>query len=98
MSNPARFHSHAERARRRAAIRRALRAGRKPSDLAREYGLTRRYVCQIAQDAGLSSCPGRPKGSRWWHDCPTDLIDTYDFLTRRKRLPVAEIRQMLEAA
>lgn len=94
----AKFLTHADRAQRRGTIKARLRNGERPSEIAKDYGLTRRYVCQIAQDAGLSSAKGRPRGSRWWADCPEHLIEDYDYLTRRMRIPVAEIKAMLERA
>ena len=90
--------THADRAQRRKQIKAMLREGKSPLEVAKHFGLTKRYICQIAQDAGLSSARGRPRGSRWWTDCPAHLIADYDYLTRRKRIPVAEVKTMLEAA
>jgi hypothetical protein len=98
MSHYARFLTHADRAQRRGQIKRALAAGKSCSEVAEQFGLTCRYIKQIAQDAGLSRAQGRPKGSRWWSDCPQHLLADYDYLTRRKRIPVAEIKRILEAA
>jgi hypothetical protein len=90
--------THADRAQRRKQIKAMLREGKSPLEVAKHFGLTKRYICQIAQDAGLSRAKGRPKGSRWWADCPPHLIADYDYLTRRLRIPVAEVKIMLEAA
>lgn len=98
MSRVAQYLTHADRAQRRAKIKAELRSGRSITETAVKFGLTRRYICQIAQDNGLSSNPGRPRGARLWKDCPPHLHADYDFLIRRKRLPAAEVRKILEAA
>lgn len=98
MSKPARFMTHADRAQRRAQIKAMLREGKGVLEVARHFALSKRYINQIAQEAGLSTARGRPRGSRWWTECPPHLIADYDFLTRRKRIPVREIKAMLEQA
>lgn len=98
MSNPAKFLTHADRHARKMRIKRELQAGASPRELAEKYGLTKRYINQIAQDYGLSRAMGRPRGARWWTDCPPHLLADYDYLTRRKRIPVREIKQLLEQA
>lgn len=90
--------THADRAQRRGQIKAMLREGKSPLEVAKHFGLSKRYVCQIAQDAGLSRSEGRPRGSRLWAECPPHLTETYDFLIRRKRIPAAVVRQVLEAA
>lgn len=98
MTHYAQFMTHAERHRRKMEIKRQLEAGKSPREIADTFGLTKRYVNQIAQDYGLSRAEGRPKGSRWWKDCPPHLLADYDYLTRRKRIPVREIKALLEQA
>ena len=98
MTHYAQFMTHAERRQRKMQIKRELQAGATPRELAEKYGLTKRYINQIAQDYGLSRAMGRPRGARWWTDCPPHLLADYDFLTRRKRIPVREIKQLLEQA
>ena len=90
--------THAERAMRRGQIKAMLRDGKSPLEVAKHFALSKRYICQIAQDVGLSTARGRPRGTRWWSDIPAHLIADYDFLTRRKRIPVAVVKAMLEAA
>lgn len=97
VSRPARFLTHAARARRRIAIRRAL-LDKTTYEVAAEFGLTRSYICMIAREAGIVKALGRPRGTRWWADCPDHLTADYDYLSRRKRIPVAEIKTILEAA
>jgi hypothetical protein len=66
MSNPARYMTHAERAKRRANVKRSLRAGTPPPVVAAQFGVSRPYVCQIAKDAGIEvRRPGRPQTVRF---------------------------------
>lgn len=85
--------THAERARRREVIRKEIEAGADLPVLAERFGITVRYVRQIAQDAGLAHPTGRP---RIWRECPEHLIPDYDFMIRRKHIPAAEARRILE--
>lgn len=88
--------NHVAAAHRRRSIIAALRNGARVPALAQQHGLTERHVYQIAQDSRLpNQGQGRPRGARWWVDCPPHLIADYDFLSRRKRIPVAEIKEIL---
>lgn len=97
MSHRAKYLTHADRANRRAKIAKAL-ASASPVEVAARFGMSARYVRQIAQDCGLSASVGRPKGTRAWRDCPPHLTEAYDHFIRRKRIPAAMARQVLEAA
>lgn len=55
--------NHAAAARRVRAIVTAIKAGKTPSQMAAEHGLTERYILMIAQRAGIARPAGRPIGS-----------------------------------
>lgn len=86
-----------DRARRRAEIAQHIRSGECLAALSDRLGLSHRYVRDIARQHGLEKPQGRPKGHRFWKDCPEHLKDEYDFLVRRKRIPSREAIAMLQA-
>lgn len=59
MSNPARFLTRNDRANRRDNIRRAIAKGMPTRDVAARYGVSIRWVREIAADAGLQRATGK---------------------------------------
>lgn len=97
MSSPARYMTHAERAKRRAAIKQALREGKHAPEVAAMFGVSRERVCQIARDAGIPQrSRGAPKGQLHWRECPEHLRNDYEHLVYRKRIGVEDARWLLE--
>lgn len=97
MGKPAQYMTHADRAYRRERILEQVRAGIDRDEIAASFKVSRCWVNQTARAAGIPVKRGRgPR--RVWRDCPPHLIADYDFLIRRKRIPAAMAREILEAA
>lgn len=66
--------THAESARRRAAVKADFLAGMHAPEIAAKHGISREWCSQIAKEAGIPVRPGgKPKGSRNRDDCPRSL-------------------------
>lgn len=91
MTTPARYMTHAERAKRRGAIKRELAAGLAPAEVAAKFGVSRPHVCQIAKAAGVATrSPGRPRS------IPYEGETLRRYANWRKRFGAQLARQMIE--
>lgn len=83
-----------DRQQRRERVLAAYVAGESPRQIAARFGVSQRYVNQIAQAAGVTMRPfGRPAV---WPDCPDHLRREYLYL--RRFVPSTVARAELERA
>lgn len=87
--------SHSARARRRAEIARALRAGENRKLIAARFGVSYDLVHLIARDIDLPMCT-RGRRPKSWPDIPDHLRQDYRRLCRR--MPAEAARARLEGS
>jgi hypothetical protein len=95
MTTPAKYMTWCDRRRRKLAMAYAMAYGETVVEIAARFGVSLSTVYASGREKGVATSGkrGRP---RIWKDCPSHLIDEYDFLVRKKRIPAGNIKGVLE--